>query len=57
MMVPAFFMSPFADGSEQVGNLEEFDLGDAGDAFDHLGRVARIMPLEQLEDRAWVLEP
>ena len=36
----------FADGSEQIGGLQELVFRNAGDALDHLRRVARILLLQ-----------
>ena len=45
-----------ADGGEEVGRLEELVLRNAGDALDHLRRVARVLLLQQLEDAARMLQ-
>jgi hypothetical protein len=41
-----FHVAVLADGGEQVGGLQELILGDAGDALDHLRRIARILLLQ-----------
>ena len=46
----------FADGGEEVGGFEELVLRDSGDALDHLGRVARVLLLEELIDGARMLQ-
>ena len=46
----------FADGREQIGGFEELILRNAGDPLDHLRRVARVLLLQQLKDRARVLQ-
>ena len=46
----------FSNGSEEVGGFEELVLRDAGDTLDHLGGVARVVLLEELENRAGMLE-
>ncbi len=40
----------------QIGGLEELFFGNAGDALDHLRRVARVMFLQQLEHALGVLQ-
>src|SRR2546427_8168572 len=45
-----------ADGGVQVGCLQELGLRYAGDALDHLGRVARKLLSQQLEDASRMLE-
>ena len=46
----------FADGGEEVGGLEKLILRNAGDALDHLGRVALVLLLQQLIDAARMLK-
>src|SRR6266481_6404319 len=46
----------FANRSVEVGGLEELLLGNAGDALDHLRRVARILILQELEYAVGILE-
>ena len=45
-----------ADGGEEFGGLEELILRNAGDALHHFRRIARVLLLEQLEDRARMLQ-
>ena len=40
----------FADRREQIGGFQKLILRDAGDALDHLRRVARVLLLQQLKD-------
>ena len=57
MIVATFFMSPsLRIGGEEVGRLQELILGDAGDALDHLRRVARVLLREQLEYASRMLQ-
>ena len=51
-----FHVAIFADGSEEVGGLEELILRDAGDTFHHFGCVALILLLQQLIDAARMLQ-
>src|SRR6267378_6668342 len=46
----------FANRSVEVGGLEELLLGNAGDALDHLRRVARVLLLQELEYAVGILE-
>src|SRR5882724_1974895 len=46
----------FANRSVEVSGLEELLLGDAGDALDHLRRVAGILLLQELEDAIGILK-
>ena len=43
--------------AHQLADLEELLLRDPGDVRDHLGRVAGVVRLHELEDAARVLEP
>ena len=49
-------VSILADGGEHVGSLQELVFGNAGDALDHLRRVARVLLLQQLIDAARMLQ-
>ena len=51
-----FRVAVVADGSEQIGGLQELVFRNAGDALHHLGRVARILTLQELVDAAGVFE-
>src|SRR5882724_6367785 len=46
----------FANRSVEVGGIEELLLGNAGDALDHLRRVARVLLLQELEYAVGILE-
>ena len=49
---------PFSIGvrDQRLGDLCECLFGAAADALDHLGRVARVVPLQDLEDGIGILE-
>src|SRR2546425_12072381 len=49
-------VSIFADGREQVGSFQELIFRNTGDAFDHLGRVSRVLLFEQLENAPRMLQ-
>src|SRR6266481_7463954 len=46
----------FANRSVEVSGFEELLLGNAGDALDHLRRVAGILLLQELEDAVGILK-
>ena len=51
-----FHVAIFADRGEQVGGFEELVFRNAGDALDHLGRIALVLLLQQLIDAARMLQ-
>src|SRR5207248_4599580 len=45
-----------ANGSEEIGSLEELILRHSRDALDHLRRISGVLLPKQLKDAVWVLQ-
>ena len=46
----------FSNRSVEIGGFQKLILGNAGNPLHHLRRIARILLLQQLKDRAWMLQ-
>ena len=56
MVADLLHVAVFADRGEEIGGFQKLIFGNAGDALDHLRRVARVLLLQKLKDATRMLQ-